>query len=379
MALLHVAQARAQLAGTTLEAVTVDHGLRAQAADEAAMVAAYCASHDIPHSVLEWDGAAATGNIAAAGRDARYDLIANWAKMRGVGGVLLGHTLDDIAETFLMRLARKAGVDGLAMMDTQFERHGMRWSRPFWQQSRTDLRDYLRRHNVPWVDDPTNDDETHDRPKARKALDTLDGLGITREVLKSVAMNMSGARSALEHYTIEEARRVVREDRGDVIINTRALPPVPPEINRRLLSAALQYVGSQPYAPRSEAMVELDCGLAQAGKHTLAGCLVTSDQREIRVTREFNAVKAIAAPLGANWDRRWQVLGPVGGELSVRALGEHIKDIPDWRETGLPRSSLIASPAVFKGDWLIAAPVAGLQNGFGARIVADFESFLLSR
>jgi len=165
MALLHAAIHRADLAGTALEAVTVDHGLREEAAEEANMVARYCATFGIPHTTLKWNGADASGNIASAGRDARYRLISNWAKSRAIGGVLLGHTLDDIAETFLMRLARKSGVDGLSMMETQFERNGMRWSRPFWQHARADLRDYLIRHGVPWVDDPTNDDEAYERPK----------------------------------------------------------------------------------------------------------------------------------------------------------------------------------------------------------------------
>jgi len=116
MALLHAAHRWSRLGGVPIEAVTVDHGLRAEAADEAAMVAEVCEDWDVPHTILHWDGSAAKGNIAAAGRDARYDLIAGWAKSRGVEGVLLGHTVDDIAETFLMRLARKSGVDGLSMI-----------------------------------------------------------------------------------------------------------------------------------------------------------------------------------------------------------------------------------------------------------------------
>jgi tRNA(Ile)-lysidine synthase len=67
------------------------------------------------------------------------------------------------------------------------------------------------------------------------------------------------------------------------------------------------------------------------------------------------------------------------GNLRVAALGDDLSQVPDWRDIGLPRSSLMASPAVFDGDTLISAPLAGLQNGFSARIVADFTSFLVSR
>jgi len=379
MALLHVAKCRSDLAGSTLEAVTVNHGLRPEAAGEAAMVAAFCAEHGIPHTILEWDGAAATGNIAAAGRAARYRLMADWAKSRGIGGILLGHTEDDVAETFLMRLARKSGVDGLSLMDGRFERHGVQWSRPFWQQTRAGLRDYLRRHNVPWVDDPTNEDETHDRPKARKVLAALAPLGIDSNALKSVALNMLGARAALEHYAVEEARRLVRFEDGDVVLPETARPPLPPEIERRLHNAALRYINGREYAPRRQALVDLGMGLLSSERQTLAGCLVSKSKGEVRFAREYNAVKNHVVPLGQIWDSRWQIVGPATKGATVRALGESLNDVPDWRDTGRPRNSLMASPAVFQGDRLIAAPVAGLQNGFQARIVADFTSFLLSR
>ena len=379
MALLHVAWRWSVLTGVPIEAVTVNHGLRAEASDEADMVAQYCADNGIHHQILLWDGAAAKGNIAAAGRDARYSLIADWANTRGIGHVMLGHTADDIAETFLMRLARKSGVDGLAMMDTTFERNGIHWARPLWQQERAELRNYLKRHGVTWVDDPTNEDETHERPKARKVLDALEPLGINREALKNVAQNMSSARNTLEHYTSQEAERLVRVEGGDVIIKTRPMPPVPQEIERRILVSALQFVGGGAYAPRFDAMVDLDVALNLGKPHTLAGCLITPEKDEIRIAREYNAVKDHEVEQGFVWDNRWHLVGPLTAKATIRALGESITQIPDWRETGLSRASLMASPAVFRGEWLISAPIAGLQNGFRARIVADFHSFLLSR
>lgn len=379
MALLQVAQHWSVASGVPIAAVTVDHGLRPEAVKEAEMVGAFCARIGVPHTVLNWDGRAAQGNIAAAGRDARYRLMGNWARSRGIGGVLLGHTVDDIAETFLMRLARKSGVDGLAAMDHSFRRYDMIWARPFWQQSRARLREYLTRHGIEWVDDPTNEDESLERPKARKILSGLAPLGIDTEVLKAVALNMATARSALDYYTHQEARRIVRQDRGDILIQKQNDPPVPPEIERRLMIAALGCVTGAPYAPRTDAMLKLEIGLMQAKKHTLAGCLITKEQTEIRISREFNAVKQIQGPWGEVWDNRWAIDGLGAAHLTIRALGERIAEVPDWRTTGLPRASLMASPAVFDDEQLIAAPVAGLKNGFEARIVADFASFLESR
>ncbi|MCL4162609.1 UNVERIFIED_CONTAM: hypothetical protein GTU68_007519, partial [Idotea baltica] len=346
MALLHVAWRWSKLAGVPIEAVTVNHGLRAEAVDEAAMVSSICADLGIPHTTLHWDGKAARGNLAAAGREARYRLMGEWAQERGILGVLVGHNVDDIAETFLMRLARKSGVDGLAMMRPTFRRDGIEWARPFWHHERAELRDYLRRHDVRWIEDPTNEDDSYERPKARKVLAELAPLGITVDTLMSVATLQSDARYTLEHYTRQEAERVVTQEQGDIVIERRVYPPVPLEIERRLLVAAFKSVGQADHPPRNEAMLDLEIGLGTSGKHTLAGCIVTQDKHHTRIARELNAVKDLSCPSDHIWDNRWAIDGPHAPNLTIRALGESLKDVPDWREIGLPRSSLIASPAV---------------------------------
>lgn len=379
MALLHVAWRWAQQTGHQVEAVTVDHGLRPAAADEARAVAASCARLGVPHSILRWDGSK-TGNTMAAARSARYRLIADWARARDVGGVMLGHTANDVAETFLMRLGRKAGVDGLAAMDVTFERHGITWARPFWKRQREALRAYLWRHGVDWVEDPTNDDAAFDRTRARAALEALAPLGIDVEGLKETAHALRMARSALEHYTAEAAGKHVVEHNGDLLIPLGARPPLHPEIERRLISKGLQWVASEPYAPRRSVLYNLDAGLADDGsRHTAAGCLVTQEPgRVLRISREYEAVKTTRCATTEIWDNRWKLDGPHDPGLEIRALGRAVKDCPEWRNAELPRRSLMASPAVWKGDELIAAPLAGNNPDWTARIVTSFPSYLLS-
>ena len=155
--------------GFSVEAVTVDHGLRPEAKDEIALVAAFCAGRGVPHSVLEWhwDG---SGNLQAEARAARYGLIGAWAKDRRIDWVALGHTRDDVAETFLMRLARQAGVDGLSEMERSFTRGGLRWIRPLLAHERQHWRDYLSRHKIAWAEDPSNENAEFERVRARKVL-----------------------------------------------------------------------------------------------------------------------------------------------------------------------------------------------------------------
>ncbi|MBI1416066.1 MAG: tRNA lysidine(34) synthetase TilS [Limimaricola sp.] len=367
-ALLHLLQETFPAAD--MRAVTVDHGLRAESAAEAVQVAAHCARLGVAHETLHWTGWDGRGNVAAAAREARYGLIAGWARANQVAAVLLAHTADDVAETFLMRLGRSAGVDGLAAMAARFRRGGVCFARPLLEVGRADLRAYLSRHHIDWTDDPSNDDMTRERPRIRAALEVLAGLGIPPGTIAHSARALESARAALEHYAEAEVARRVTEDRGDLLLDGAGLPA---EMVRRLRLAGLAWIGGEGYPPRQSALDAMDEGLAVAGRHTLSGCVVMQQTGHLRITREANAVRNLATTTTAIWDRRWQLEGPHAPGLEVRALGEGLRDCPDWRQTGLPRASLAAGPAVWRGQALIAAPLAGFGTGWSARIVAPFR------
>jgi len=100
----------------SLHALTVDHGLRAGSDGEAEGVGTWLTRLNISHDVLRWLGPKPATGLQAKARDARYGLMTEWAKARGIADILVAHNLEDQAETFLMRLERGAGIDGLAAM-----------------------------------------------------------------------------------------------------------------------------------------------------------------------------------------------------------------------------------------------------------------------
>lgn len=377
VALLHLFARWSAQTGHPVAAVTVDHGLRAQSRAEAQGVADLCKTLGLPHHILTWETPDSAGNLAAAARDARYGLIANWARAQGIGGVALGHTMDDTAENFLMRMGRAAGLDGLAGMQTRFMRHGIMWCRPLWQQGREELRAYLRRHGVAWVEDPSNDDPRYLRTKARAALPHLKALGIDARSIHQSASALRQAQAALAEYTCQEAGRHVTQEAGDILIPQRFSAPVPADIQRRLIVGVLQWVGSNAYPPRRVYAGVLEHELTHKQRLTLAGCLIMKRKGHYRITREYNAVKDLVSATNVVWDTRWRLEGPHAPDLHIGALGEAVQDVPDWRESGLPRRTLMASPAVWRGPTLVAAPLAGYNPEWSAQIVADFASFLL--
>ena len=193
MALLHLAVA----CGLQPAVVTVNHGLRAEAASEAAQVEAVAAALGLSHETLLWQGWDHTGNLQDAARKARRRLIAAWAVQNNIASVALGHTQNDIAETFLMRLQRGAGVDGLAKMAGHWSEGGILWQRPLLGFTRNDLRLWLQAQGLTWVEDPSNDNPRFDRVRARKALAHLQPLGLTPTHLAQVANHLAEARTAL--------------------------------------------------------------------------------------------------------------------------------------------------------------------------------------
>ncbi|NNF24707.1 MAG: tRNA lysidine(34) synthetase TilS [Rhodobacteraceae bacterium] len=365
-----------------VEAVTVDHRLRAEAAEEAEFVAASCAKLGVPHHVLVWRHGKITGNLQDAARRARYDLIAKWAKRRGLAHVALGHTADDQAETFLMRLARQSGVDGLSGMKPRRKMAGITFHRPFLSFQRQELRSYLRRHDIAWIEDPSNADERFDRIKARRALAALAPLGIGPDELSGVAHNLQMERSALRHCTAAEFARIGAVDRGDLVFEARELARLHPEINRRLLIAALRWISEADYAPRAEALIKLQTAIRHGKSHTLHGCRILTQKKTVRITREARAVRDTECGTRQLWDGRWKLRGPHSRTLRVRALGAAgLAQCPDRKRSGLPRASLLASPGIWHDNNLVAAPLANMGDIWRAELAGnrdDFASFLLS-
>nr|WP_052362425.1 tRNA lysidine(34) synthetase TilS [Falsirhodobacter sp. alg1] len=339
-------------AGLTCRVVTVEHGLRPEAATEAEDVARFCAHRGIPHSTLtwRWDG---TGNLSDAARRGRRALIAGWARQNGIADVALGHTRDDVAETFLMRLARGAGLDGLSAMRARWTEHGIAWHRPLLDMGREELRDILKARRIGWAEDPSNFDPKYERARTRAAMADLP-LGLTPARLADVAGHLAEARRALDMATRQAAHDRSRVEGGDILIRTAGLDP---EILRRLVCEAILWLRGAGYAPRGAALRRaIDQALA-GQRAQLQGCGMVAQETELRLYREWQAVRDICVPVGQVWDG-WQVQGDAPSGSMVRALGaEGLRQCADWRAAGLPRASLIASPSVWAKGVLIAAPL----------------------
>lgn len=374
MALLHLAH---RLAAGHVRAVTVDHGLRPESASEAAGVAAFCARLSIPHRTLRWTGPAASGNLMDQARRARLQLMADWAKAQGIGHILLGHTADDQAESFLMNLSRAAGLDGLSGMRPDWQEAGIHWHRPLLGIGREDLRAYLRHQGLSWIDDPSNDNDRFTRVKARRALMALRPLGITPDRLATTVAHLAAAQQALQAATRRAAQDLLSERAGAMTFPLAGLLALEPELRRRLLIALIRWMGGAAYAPRESQVATLQAALAAERDATLAGIRFRHREGQVTASREARAVMG-PVDFGTLWDHRWQIEGPGGPGMTIAALGaEGLRLCPDWRGYG-PREALISSPAIWQGGRLIAAPIARPTPDWKASLVPAFALFIIA-
>ena len=334
---------------------TVDHGLREGSAAEAEGVARAAAALGLTHDTLrwEWDG---SGNLQAAARDGRRRLLADWAERRGLAGVLLGHTLDDQAETLLMRLARGSGVEGLAAMGEGAPGAGP-FLRPLLGVRRDALRAWLTAREIPWIDDPSNEDERFERVRVRHAIATL---GLDPARLVDTAARMTRARLALELRAVETARALMRPGLpGDVVLDRAGLGAADEDTRLRILGGALRFVAGAPRRPREDDLIRLG---ADPGPRTLHGCVVRPWGDAALIHREPAAVAGLVAGPGQPWDGAWHAVIPRGelralGEGGLRAIARaHMRA---RSPEGYPRAALAAKPALWDGpDLLGFAPLA---------------------
>ncbi|WP_149754928.1 tRNA lysidine(34) synthetase TilS [Roseivivax sediminis] len=382
MAMLALAHNWTRAWGVRLWVVTVDHGLRPESAVEAEMVAAECALLGHPHAALRWhwDG---QGNVMDAARRARLALIDRWRG--GLRHVLMAHTEDDVAETFLMRLARGAGVDGLSAMaplrrvvphaevppavqDVCGVTPPGPWTpgydivRPLLTVRREELRHYARVLLVPWVEDPTNDDPAYVRARMRHLLGALSAEGLDAGTLAATARRMRRARSALVARTADLARAALRAPGGlppGVLVFDRvALAASDAETRLRLLSAALRWVAGAEYGPRAAPLEALAERLDAGGRGTLHGCEAEAMRESLWVWRDGAALRGTAIPAGAGlWDGRYRIEGEDLAGLEIRALGEDgWAQIPRPARDGatVPMRVARAAPALWDGTRLRA-------------------------
>ena len=310
---------RAMSRGPKLIAVTVDHGLRPEAAREAREVKRLARTLELPHRTLHWRGEKPKTGLPVAAREARYRLLAEAARHADASHILTAHTRDDQAETLLMRLLRGSGITGLAAMKRMSARDGAVLARPLLDVPKARLIATLENAKIGYADDPTNRDTAFTRPRLRALLPALAAEGGDARALARLATRLARANAAVEvltdgaeRYLALKGKGALHDERNGIVFDAAAFAALPEEIRLRLLMRGIDRFGHEGPAElgKLETLLgQLDRSLTefargQAGKRrqartaelkgrpravgaglkqTLAGALVSLKAGQIRI------------------------------------------------------------------------------------------------
>ncbi len=278
-----------------LMAVTVDHGLRPEAAREAAAVKRLARRLGIPHRTLRWRGGKPKTGLQEAARTARYRLLATAATRAGYEHILTAHTLDDQAETVLFRLARGSGLTGLAGMAYASPvpaggQPAIFLVRPLLPVPKGRLIATLKSAGVDHNEDPTNRDPRFARTRLRALMPHLASEGLDARSLARFAARMRRAEATIE-FAVAAARSALSpgpwREGGPVVFEAARFSDLPAEVALRLLGRAVAHTGNE--GPVELGKLELLYEALRQSRaplrRTLAGALVTLGDSRLTIER----------------------------------------------------------------------------------------------
>lgn len=276
--------------GYKIIALTVNHGLRDEADAEAQYVAEVMLKAGMEHHILVWQGNKPTTGIEEAARNARYHLLCGWCHERKIQNLVMAHHLFDQAETFLMRLQRGSGLDGLCGMQPVSENDGIKILRPLLNVQPEKMKDYLIAKKITWVEDASNQNEEYLRVKARKFLPELDeNLGITAKRIVETMILLTETRNFMEEVTQNFIKsEVFFYDKSGCSFHLLSLKKQNQTMIYRVLNRLLKKIGRRPYSAESDELTRLRQNIFKPEFKgcTLADCEIIRAYEQIWIVPE---------------------------------------------------------------------------------------------
>jgi tRNA(Ile)-lysidine synthase len=405
LALAWLAHRWAMQHGGKAVALTVDHRLRPEAADEAAQVAQWVTAWGMEHHCLVNREALSGGDIQASARRVRYHLLEDWCAGVGCLHLLLGHHQQDQAETVMLRLGRGSGVQGLSAMAAVSYRRSVRLVRPLLDQPRGRLEALLHRLGQSWIDDPSNDQSSYARVRVRQLLPDWGGLGFHGARLAATAQRLAEASAVCEGQAVALlAKALYPHPAGWCLLDPRPFARVARETALRALGGILAAYGGQSFGPRADRLCRLyeqiiadedDADAPLAKGVTVHGCRIrlgawgrvvadrTGRGAPLLIAREQRHLERQMLPSDGQeilWDNRFRAFFNVKDEehflsqWSIGPIAENASSLTSvieqtgskgektilknaWKAIpGIARASM---PALYQGDELVAVPHLG--------------------
>ena len=359
-----------------IKALTVDHKLRQESAEEAIQVGRQLKELNIEHHILNIKPDSIKSNIQATARDIRYKLMTDYCIVNNIKYLLVAHNKEDQAETVLIRLMRGSGVNGLCGMENKIHLNNITIIRPLLSINKYKLTQYLKENNVNWVEDPSNKDDKYLRSKIRKFIQSEQEVDLLVDRLAKTAENMQRSRLYIEDKISEEMQLVTSfRPEGYCVVNIKEFRKLHTESAYRILSALLKAIGGKYYKTRFEKLDNLYINIMQNNKVTpvtLAGCQIytsgkKNESENLIIIREIADITdkqpIVADNESVIWDNRFYcTLDNQNGEFYISSIGkEGLKNILSQtkdilKNANLSKKIIYGLPALHNFHRIIAAP-----------------------
>jgi len=305
LCLTHLAQEWAKARGIQLTALTVNHGLRKNAAQEAKSVARHMRSIGIKHHILDWKGEKPTTRIEEKAREARYALLCDFCQRKKIPVLLLAHHRGDNIETFFLRLAKASGLTGLAGMHPFKKREDILLVRPLLDVSKEQIIQFLTHNQIHWIEDPMNQNPMFERVYWRKQWPALEKMGLNPDYLQRTLTRLRRADIALQQMTNSAFQHLVHLDnQGFAQIPLPAFDQLPDEIQIRLLLQLIPLIGG---SDKPISLEKLEFILrTKPTRTTLGMCYVIRHKQGLFIAKEATRMpKPLTLKKGVwtTWDR----------------------------------------------------------------------------
>jgi tRNA(Ile)-lysidine synthase len=336
--------------GGQLVALTVDHGLRPQSAQEAKTLQGLLKHQGVEHHILTWQGDKPSTALQERAREKRYDLLKAWCLEHEYEFLFLGHHQGDQNETYCMRLRQNSGLLGLACMRSFSKNQALTLVRPFLEISKEQLQETLKDLQIEWAEDPSNQNRAFERVFWRQSLGELTP---SLEPYQKVRVAYEGwATRYIQAHAHESKLGYVRLDKD-------SFTQLPESFQGILLSFLFQAygVGRYPLSSRSLKGLLDKIGKADFLATTAQGLRFSKNKKDFLMIREHRALTEEREVLGKPfiWDKRFLVTPPKNLKGIIKCMGEKgwlqlLENIPGLKDIDVPRAVLWSLPVLWEAD-----------------------------
>jgi tRNA(Ile)-lysidine synthase len=253
-------------------ALIVDHSLRKESAKEAARAAQILTRLGVENKILKKKNSI-KANLQEEARKLRYGLLVDYCKKHKIKYLATAHHAEDNAETFLLRLARGSGLDGLSAIPEISEINGVRIIRPLLDHTKAGLKKILVENKIKWVEDPTNKGDKYKRNRLRHALDALEDKDLITTRINDAAINLARVRHYIEGETDKAFISCVTVQRRNARLDTQKFKKLHEEIAYRVLVTLIMRLAKPQHRPRFAKLKRLKTDILTGKTRTLNGLI----------------------------------------------------------------------------------------------------------